>query len=89
MITAIVFVHADNDRISEVAEQIAGLEHVTEVYSVTGDIDFVVMVRVAGYEEIAPAITDQLKKVPGVIDTDTHLAFRAYSEHDLEAAFSL
>lgn len=89
MITAIVFVHADNDRISEVAEQIAGLDHVTEVYSVTGDIDLVVMVRVASYDDVAPAITDRLKKVPGVIDTDTHLAFRAYSAHDLEATFSL
>ncbi|MFZ2624404.1 MAG: Lrp/AsnC ligand binding domain-containing protein [Propionibacterium sp.] len=89
MITAIVFVQVDNDRIPEVAEQIAGLEHITEVYSVTGDIDLIVMVRVSDYEDVSRVITDTLTKVPGVLSTDTHLAFRAYSEHDLAAAFSL
>ncbi|SER47943.1 AsnC family protein [Propionibacterium cyclohexanicum] len=89
MITAIVFVQVDNDRIPEVAEQIAGLDHISEVYSVTGDIDLIAMVRVGDYEEISQVITDKLTRIPGVLSTDTHLAFRAYSEHDLEATFSL
>jgi len=89
MITAIVFVKADVARIPEVAEAIAALDGVTEVYSVTGQIDLIAMVRVRRHEEIAAVVADQLNKVPGVVGTETHIAFRAYSRHDLESAFSL
>ncbi len=89
MITAIVFVKADVARIPEVATQIAALDGVTEVYSVTGAIDLVAIVRVRSTDEVADVIADRLNKVPGVLETETHIAFRAYSRHDLEAAFSL
>ena len=89
MITAIVMVNCAVDRIPEVAEQIAALEGVTEVYSVTGDADLVAMVRVRAHEHLADVIADRLSKVDGVLATSTHIAFRTYSTHDLEAAFSL
>ena len=89
MITAIVFIRADVSRIPEVAEEIADLQAVSEVYSVTGAIDLIAMVRVADHEQIAEVVADRLNKVPGVVSTETHIAFRAYSAHDLEAAFSL
>lgn len=89
MITAIVFVKADVDRIPEVAEAIAAIEGVSEVYSVTGQIDLIALVRVKNHDDIADVVADQLNKVDGVISTETHIAFRAYSKHDLESAFSL
>jgi len=89
MITAIVFVKADVARIPEVAEQIAALEGVSEVYSVTGQIDLITLVRVRNHDDVATVVADQLNKVPGVLSTETHIAFRAYSQHDLESAFSL
>ena len=89
MITAIVFVKADVARIPEVGEVIAELDGVSEVYSVTGEVDLIVLVRVRTHEEIADVVADRLNKVPGVQSTETHIAFRAYSRHDLEAAFSL
>lgn len=89
MITAIVFVKADVARIPEVAEAIAALSGVSEVYSVTGQVDLIAMVRVKRHEEIASVVADALNKVEGVTSTETHIAFRAYSKHDLEAAFSL
>jgi DNA-binding Lrp family transcriptional regulator len=89
MVTAIVFVKAEVARISEVAEQIAELRGVSEVYSVTGSIDLIAMVRVSSHEQIAEVVADRLNKVPGVLSTETHIAFRAYSAHDLEAAFSI
>jgi DNA-binding Lrp family transcriptional regulator len=89
VITAIVLVKAEVDRIPEVAEDIAELSGVSEVYSVTGDVDLVVMVRVREHEELADVIADRVNKVEGVIGTDTHIAFRTYSQHDLEAAFAL
>jgi DNA-binding Lrp family transcriptional regulator len=89
VITAIVFVKADVARIPEVAEVIAALDGVSEVYSVTGQVDLIVMVRVRRHEDVAAVVADQLNKVAGVTSTETHIAFRAYSRHDLEAAFAL
>ena len=89
MITAIVFVQADVARIPEVAEQIAALDGVSEVYSVTGEIDLIAMVRVRKHEQIAEVVADRLNKVAGVLGTETHIAFRTFSTHDLEAAFAL
>ncbi|WP_232675761.1 Lrp/AsnC family transcriptional regulator [Nocardioides sp. R-C-SC26] len=89
MITAIVFVNAEVDRIPEVAEEIASIGGVSEVYSVTGTIDLIALVRVGHHDEIASVVADRLNKVDGVTSTETHIAFRAYSRHDLESAFSL
>ncbi len=89
MITAIVMVTAATDAIPEVAEALAQLGGVSEVYSVAGDVDLVAMVRVREHEELADVIAGQVDKVPGVLDTTTYIAFRSYSRHDLEAAFSL
>ena len=89
MITAIVFVKADVARIPEVADAIASLEGVSEVYSVTGQIDLIAMVRVRTHDDVAAVIAERLNKVEGVLETETHIAFRTYSKHDLESAFSL
>lgn len=89
MITAIVMINCAPDRIPEVAQEIADLEQVSEVYSVTGDVDLIAMVRVHEHEHLADAIADRLSKVAGVIATDTHIAFKAYSRHDLDAAFAI
>jgi DNA-binding Lrp family transcriptional regulator len=89
VISAIVLINAEVDRIPEVAAAIADLKGVSEVYSVTGDVDLIAIVRVRQHEELADIIADQLNKVSGVQSTQTHIAFRTYSKHDLEAAFSL
>ena len=89
MITAIVFVQAETARIPEVAAAIAALDGVSEVYSVTGQIDLIALVRVRNHDDIATVVSDRLNKVEGVVDTETHIAYRAYSRHDLEATFAL
>ena len=89
MITAIVLVTAATDSIPEVAQAIADLDGVSEVYSVTGPVDLIAVVRVREFDQVADVIAGRLDKVPGVLDTETHIAFRAYSRHDLEAAFAI
>ncbi len=89
MISAIVLINAEVDRIPEVAAAIAEIDGVSEVYSVTGDVDLIAMVRVRQHEDFADVIADQLNKVKGVLLTQTHIAFRTYSKNDLDAAFSL
>jgi DNA-binding Lrp family transcriptional regulator len=89
VITAIVMIEAATDGIPEVAQAVADLEGVSEVYSVAGGVDLIAVVRVREFEQVADVIAGRINKVPGVVDTDTHIAFRAYSRHDLEAAFSI
>ncbi|SEG84906.1 AsnC family protein [Nonomuraea solani] len=89
MVTAIVHINAEVDRIPEVAQTIAEIDGVSEVYSITGEFDLMAMVRVAAYEEIAEVVPGRINKVAGVLHTETHIAFRAYSRHDLDAAFSI
>ncbi|SDH94666.1 AsnC family protein [Actinokineospora alba] len=87
MITAIVLIRAATDSIPETAQAIADIEGVAEVYSCAGDVDLVAIVRVAQHEELAQLIPDEINKVDGVLDTDTHIAFRSYSRRDTDAAF--
>ncbi|RFU22528.1 Lrp/AsnC family transcriptional regulator [Geodermatophilus marinus] len=89
MITAIVMIDAATDAIPEVAEAVADLDGVSEVYSVAGDVDLIAVVRVREFDQVAEVIAGRINKVPGVLETDTHIAFRSYSRHDLEAAFSI
>jgi len=89
VISAIVLINAEVSRIPEVAAAIAEIDGVSEVYSVTGDVDLIAVVRVRRHEDFADVIADRLNKVQGIVGTSTHIAFRTYSSHDLEAAFSL
>ena len=89
MISAIVLIRAEVGRIPEAAQEIAAIEGITEVYSVTGDVDLIAVARVSRHEEFADVIADRLNKVEGVRDTQTHIAFRTYSNDDLGAAFSI
>lgn len=89
VITAIVMISAATDSIPEVASAIADIDGVSEVYSVAGHVDLIAIVRVREFDDVAAVIAGRLNKVDGIIDTETHIAFRAYSRHDLEAAFSL
>lgn len=89
MVTAIVFIRAETARIPEVAQELAELDGVSEVYSITGDLDLIAVVRVPSHEDLSDVIADRLSKVSGVLRTETHIAFRSYSRHDLDAAFSI
>jgi DNA-binding Lrp family transcriptional regulator len=89
MVTAIVFIRTDVEAINTVAEQVAGITGVSEVYSVTGDLDLVAMVRVRELDDVSAVVTDNISAVAGILTTETHVAFRTFSRHDLETAFSI
>lgn len=89
MVTAIVMIKTDVDRIPEVAEAVSAVDGVSEAYSVTGEWNLIAIVRVPAHDELAEVIPGRLNKIPGIVRTETHIAFRAYSRHDLEAAFAL
>ncbi|HKT07220.1 MAG TPA: Lrp/AsnC ligand binding domain-containing protein [Gemmatimonadaceae bacterium] len=87
MITTIVLIKCDPKEIPHCATRLAGIEGVSEVYSVSGEWDLVAIVRVPEYERIAQVVTEEFAKVPGVDRTQTLTAFRAYSKRDVESAF--
>jgi DNA-binding Lrp family transcriptional regulator len=89
VITAIVFIQAEVSRLPETAAQIADLDGVSEVYSVTGDHDLIAMVRVQRIDDVSAVVADRLNKVEGVLSTQTQIAFQTFSRHDLEDAFSI
>ena len=89
MITTIVLVQADPQRIPQAAMKLAGIDGVSEVYSVSGEWDLVAIVKVPEYEQIAQVVTEQFPQVPGIIRTQTLTAFRAYSRRDLEQAWDI
>ena len=89
MITAVVLITADRKAIPTLGEALAAVDGVSEVYSVTGDVDFIAMVRARKHEDLADIVTGGIGQVPGVVRTQTHVAFRMHSRHDLESVFGL
>ncbi len=89
MITAIIMCQVDRRRIPETTQALLEVDEVSEVYSVAGDWDIVAMVRVRKHEHLAQVVTERLAPIGAIVRTNTLIAFRAYSNHDLERLFSL
>lgn len=89
MVTAIVLIKAETNRIPDLAEKIAEMQGVSEVFSVAGRFDLVAIVRVAKNEDLADVISDKMRLQQGIVETETMIAFRAYSRQELEAGFEL
>lgn len=89
MITALVMINAERDRIATIPDELLKIGGVTEVYSIAGDYDLVAIVRVKETEELADVVTNGFAKVKGIIRTMTLIAFKCYSHYDLEHMFQI
>jgi DNA-binding Lrp family transcriptional regulator len=89
MVTAVILLKVARDRIGEIAEALADMEGISEVFSVSGRYDLVAIARVPGNDDLAELVTGRMLKIEGIRDTETMLAFRAYSRHDLEGMFAI
>lgn len=89
MVTFIILINVKKNRITETAEQLADLPEVSEVYSVTGLYDLVAIVRTKTNDDVAELVAAKLGTIKGIKKTDTMLAFKAFSKHDLESMFSI
>ena len=89
MTTAIVLIAAERDALATLGGALANVDGVAEAYSVTGEWDFVAIVRVPRHERLAEIVTGRVVTLPGVARTQTLVAFEVYSRHDLEAMFSI
>lgn len=88
MVNALVLLNVERDKINGVAETLAALDGVTEVYSVAGKYDLAAIIRVRENEQLATLVTDKIRSLKGIQSSETLIAFRAYSKYDLEMAFS-
>jgi DNA-binding Lrp family transcriptional regulator len=88
-VTAVVLIKAQTREINQLAQALAELDGVTEVYSVAGRYDLVAIVRAARNEDIADIISQRMHQVPGIADSETLISFRVYRNSDVEAGFSL
>lgn len=89
MVSAVVLLNVKRGAINEVAQELADLPGISEVYSVGGRYDLVAVLRVRDNDRLAALVTEQMLKVDGITDSETLIAFRVFSEHDLESMFSL
>ena len=89
MITAFILISAQRERIAAAADEILAIPGITEVYSVAGDYDLVAVARVRENEDLAKLVTEGMVTVKGLTRTNTLIAFRQYSKHDLERMFGL
>jgi DNA-binding Lrp family transcriptional regulator len=89
LVTAVVLVRTQRERVKEAAQAMLGVEGVTEVYSVTGPYDLVVMVRIPDFERLAEIVPEKLAQIPGIDRTETMIAFRCYSNYDLDRIWTL
>jgi DNA-binding Lrp family transcriptional regulator len=89
MTHAVVLIEAERDALSTLGGALADVAGVAEAYSVTGEWDFVAIVRVPHHDELAEVVTSEISALSGVARTQTMVAFEAFSRHDLEAMFSV
>lgn len=89
MTHAVVLIEAERGALSSLGGELADIEGVAEAYSVTGEWDFVAIVRVPDHEQLADVVTGAIGGLDGVVRTQTMVAFAAFSRHDLESMFSI
>ena len=89
MVSAVVLLMVKRGKINDVAETLAEMAGVSEVYSVGGRYDLVAIIRVADNDALADLVTNQMLQVKGIKDSETLIAFRVFSRHDLESMFSI
>ncbi len=88
MVNAIVLLTVERDKINDVAKALLDTKGVSEVYSVSGRYDLVVIIRVKNNDDLADTVTNHMRKLNSILSTETMLALRTYSRHDLDAMFS-
>lgn len=89
MLTAFLLVKSSREGLAHLGPELADVDGVAEVYTVTGDWDFIAVVRVREHEDLAKVVTQHLTRLEGIERTQTMVAFQQFSAHDLEAMFGL
>ena len=87
MLSAFVLIDSEPGQVGRLAAELADVPGVAEVYSVAGECDIVVIVRVRPHDELAEVVTARIGTLAGIVATRTMVA--SYSAKDLEALWDL
>jgi len=79
MKTIFVQVKCDLGRAYQVAEDVVDVEGVSEVYSISGQYDLLLKCYLEAESDIGHFVTERIQTLPGVKDTFTTIAFKAFS----------
>jgi DNA-binding Lrp family transcriptional regulator len=89
MVTSIILMNVERGKTNSVAQQLEATPGISEVYSVSGNFDLIVIARVATNDDLALLVTEKMHAIPAICKTETMLAFKAYSRRDLESMFAV
>jgi len=89
MVSAVVLLKCQRNKINRVAETLAGIDGISEVFSVAGAYDLVAILRVRNNDALADLVTSEMLQVDGIMDSETLIAFKVFSRHDLESMFEI
>jgi DNA-binding Lrp family transcriptional regulator len=89
MVSAVVLLKIERNQINRVAEELAEIDGISEVFSVAGQYDLVAILRVANNQTLAELVTAKMLQVEGISDSETLIAFKVFSRHDLESMFEI
>lgn len=89
MVSAVVLLNVEPGQVNEVGARLAELDGISEVFSVGGRFDLVAIIRVKNNDDMAQLVTERMHSVPSITNSETLIAFRVFSEHDLAAMFSI
>lgn len=89
MVSAVVLLKCQRNKINSVAETLAGIDGISEVFSVAGAYDLVAILRVRNNDALADLVTSEMLQVDGIVDSETLIAFKVFSRHDLESMFEI
>jgi DNA-binding Lrp family transcriptional regulator len=89
MVTSFILINVERTKINDVAAQLVNINGISEVYSVSGKYDLIAIVRVSSNDDLAALVTENLRNIDSILKTETLLAFKTFSRHDLEAMFAV
>lgn len=89
MVNALVLLNVQRDKVNVIAERLATVDGISEIYSVAGGYDLVAIIRARDNEQLADLVTNRLLKEDGILKSETLIAFRVHSRHDLESMFNI
>lgn len=89
MVSTVVLINAEPNKVNQVAQALVGIDGISEVFSVAGRYDLVAILRVQTNEELADLVTEKMLAVPGITSSETLIAFKVFSEYDLENMFRI
>lgn len=89
MVSALVLMNVKRGQTRKVGQNLAEMDGITEVFSIAGRYDLVVLIRAGSNEQLVELVSSEIANSEAITHTETLIAFKVFSKHDLESMFSI